>query len=64
MAKKSTGEKNRLSVCLPEDVAERLKLVALRQNRAASDVVTELLDRYLPRSEASETKKKTKIPYA
>ncbi len=64
MAKKSTGEKNRLSICLPEDVAKRLKLVAVNQNRAASDVVTELLDRYLPHLEVRETKKKTKIPYA
>ncbi len=63
MATKSPDEKNRLTVYLPENVAKRLKLVAVSQNRPASDVVADLLDRYLPHSEVRETKKKKKIPY-
>ena len=64
MAKKNTDQEIRLSICLPEDVAKRLKLVAVNQNLAASDVVVRLLDRYLPRSDAPAKKKKPDIPYA
>ena len=49
MAKKSSNEGNRLTLYLPEDVAERLKLAAVSQNRAASDVAAELLEKHLPR---------------
>lgn len=63
MAGKSTGEKIGLSVYLPADVARRLKLTADHQNRSASEVVAELLDRHLPRLQADE-KKKGNIPYA
>ena len=63
MAKESKGESARLTIYLPEDLARRLKLAAVTQNRAASDVVAELLDRHLPHLEVRETKKKTQIPY-
>ena len=62
MAKNNTGEKDRLSIYLPENVARRLKLTAVSQNRSASDVVAELLNRYLPNLEVREKKKN--IPYA
>lgn len=61
MAKNKTGEKDRLSIYLPEDVARRLKLTAVSQNRTASDVVAELLRRHLPHLEVREKKN---IPYA
>lgn len=63
MAKTNPDERNRLTICLTGDVAKRLELVAARQNRAASDVAAELLDRYLPRLEGREGKKGKKIPY-
>ena len=64
MATKSSDEKNRLTIYLPEDVAKRLKLAAVNQKRAASDVAAELLDKHLPHLEVRETRKKaTKIPY-
>ncbi len=63
MAKKATDEKNRLTIYLPEGVAKRLKLAAVNQNRAASDVAAELLDKYLPHLEVRQTKK-TQIPYS
>jgi predicted transcriptional regulator len=63
MATKTPDEKNRLTIYLPEDLARRLKLVAVSQNKAASNVVAELLDKYLPRLEIQEQKDKKKIPY-
>jgi hypothetical protein len=63
MTTKNADEKNRLTIYLPEDLARRLKLVAVSQNKAASNVVAELLDRHLPRLEVREQKAKKKIPY-
>ena len=63
MAKKDLDEKDRLTIYLPADVAQRLKLVAVSQKRAASDVVAEMLDKHLPHLEVRETKKGPKIPY-
>ena len=63
MATKNPDEKNRLTIDLPEDLAKRLKLAAATRKRAASDVVAELLDRYLPHLEV-RGKKKTEIPYS
>lgn len=63
MATKNPDEQNRLTIDLPEDLAKRLMLAAATRKRAASDVVAELLDRYLPHLEA-RGKKKTEIPYS
>jgi hypothetical protein len=63
MAKKDPDEGGRLTIYLPGDVARRLKLVAVSLNRAASDVVAEMLDKHLPHLEVRETKKGPKIPY-
>ncbi len=62
MAKEDPHEEAKLTICLPEGLAQRLKLAAARQNRAPADVAAELLDRHLPRLEVPETKKKN-IPY-
>ncbi len=65
MATKSRDEDCRLVINLPEDVAKRLELASARQNRPASDVVAELLNRHLPHLQASEAKKKKRnIPYS
>jgi hypothetical protein len=64
VTKQGSAETHRLTIDLPEGVATRLELAAARQQRAASDVVAELLDRHLPHLEARETKKGGKIPYA
>ena len=61
MATKNPDEKNRLTIDLPEDLAKRLMLAATTRKRPASDVVAELLDRYLPHLAVHEKKKK--IPY-
>jgi thioredoxin-like negative regulator of GroEL len=63
MAKKRPQERTRLTLDLPGELAERLKLAAARQNRAASDVAIELLSKCLPRVETRETGKPRKIPY-
>ena len=64
MASKGTGERIELSIHLPADVARRLQLAAEDQNRNASDVVVELLQRHLPHVQVGEKKKKGTIPYA
>jgi len=62
MAEKSADESVPLTLHLSEDLAERLKLAALNQRRAAADVAVALLEKHLPRLQSPETKKK-KIPY-
>jgi len=64
MAEKYADGKTRFTLHLTEGLAKRLQLAAASQNRAASDVVAELLDRHLPHPEARQTKKKGGIPYA
>ncbi len=64
MTKQGSFETHRLTIDLPEGVAKRLKLAAVRQQRAASDVVAELLDRHLPHLEDRGPKKGGAIPYA
>lgn len=64
MAKKATDEKARFVLYLPEDLAKRLKLAAVNQNRAACDLAAELLDRHLPRAKVHQAKNLKKIPYA
>ena len=51
MAKENTGDKEALTIHLPELVAKRLKLAATRANRPAAEVVVDILDRNLPRLE-------------
>jgi hypothetical protein len=63
MTKEDPDEKDRLTIYLSGDVAQRLKLVAASQKRPASDIVAEMLDRRLPRLEARVAKTGPKIPY-
>jgi hypothetical protein len=63
MAAREAGEKNRLTIVLSEDLARRLELVAVSQNRTAASVVAALLDKHLPRPDAGQQKDKKKIPY-
>ena len=59
----SPSGENRLTIDLPEEVAERLKLAAVARKRTVSDVAVELLDKHLPHVEAGEKPKKN-IPYS
>jgi predicted DNA-binding protein len=60
MAKEDAGDKETLTIHLPEAVAKRLKLAATRANRPAAEVVVDLLDRNLPRLEDP----KKRVPYS
>jgi len=64
MANEDTPKKAQLTLYLSDNLAKRLKLTAARQNRAASKVVAELLDKHLPRLNVPQTKKKGDIPYS
>ena len=64
MAEKSTEGKTRFTLHLTENLAKRLQVAAASQNRAASAVAAELLDRHLPHLEGRQPKKKDVIPYA
>jgi len=64
MANEDPPERAQLTLYLPESVAQRLKLTAASQNRPASRVVAELLDKHLPRLNVPQTKKKGGIPYS
>jgi hypothetical protein len=63
MRKEDPDEKDRLTIYLSGEVAQRLKLAAVSQKRAASDIVAEMLDRHLPRLEARGATRGPKIPY-
>ena len=62
MMTEKSPETSRLTIELPEDVAERLRQVAAARKRAPSEVAVELLDRYLPRTQTGG--KQGSIPYA
>jgi len=63
MAQESGTEKIPLTLYLTGDLARRLKAAAEAQRRLAADLATDLLDRYLPRPSAGESKR-GKIPYS
>ena len=63
VAEQSTSNKIPLTLHLPVELAARLKSAAETQRRPPADLATELLDRYLPRSPSSESKKGN-IPYS
>ncbi len=60
MAKENVGDKEALTIHLPEVVARRLKLAAARANRPAPELVVDILDRNLPRLEDP----KKRVPYS
>jgi hypothetical protein len=62
MAEQHTAEKIPLTIYLSADVAGRLKRAAEAQKQSASDLAAVLLDRYLPRTQA--TAAKGNIPYS
>ena len=64
MAENHAEGKIPFTLHLTEDLAKRLHLAAASRNRAAADVVAELLDRHLPHLEGPRPKKKGGIPYA
>ena len=51
-----------LTIYLPPDVANRLKLAAEAQKRSAVDLAADLLDRHLPRPWTGGPK--NSVPYA
>ena len=63
MAEQSVPGKIPLTLYLSPDIAKRLQLAAEARKRAATDVATELLDRYLPQVQ-SDKSSKGNIPYA
>lgn len=62
MAQPSGSEKLPLTIYLSPDLALRLKAAAEAQRRAAADLVSDLLDRHLPRAQAGGSTK-GKVPY-
>jgi len=63
MSEQSASERIPLTLYLSADVAKRLQLAAEAQKKAATDVATGLLDRYLPQVQAGKSSKGN-IPYA
>ena len=64
MAERNTEGKIQLTLHLTESLAARLQLAAVNENRDASDVAAELLNRHLPRTGGPQPKKPGAIPYA
>lgn len=63
MTKNGSDGPTRLTVDLPADVARRLTLAAETARRPAAAVVVALLERHLPRAEATQAKG-PHIPYS
>jgi hypothetical protein len=63
MAEPNAGTKLPLTIFLTPEVAQRLKLAAEAQHRAAADVAAEMLERHLPRLPGAGPKKGS-IPYS
>jgi hypothetical protein len=63
MAEQTSGGRILLALHLSPELAARLKLASETQQRSATELAVDLLDRYLPRTLASGGKK-VNIPYA